>query len=873
MRSSRTLLVFAASLSCLGSAAFADELNWIGNGADNDIATLENWDGTNGPPAAITTNDTLTYLYTGGSHETIAVTDSLDVAGLQVQVAPSDGTSPSILHSAGTLSITALSGEGIPTNTGILLLATENGSSGSYQLTGGSLSISGGKLSNFGDKGEGIGMVIGHDSGNGSFSLSGTASLISEGKILVGSSGGTGTFTQTGGTVTTKGLIVGEGHYTEEGAAAEGTVGSYQMTGGTLIVNDQRFTVGRYGTGTFIQDGGTVNANGGLYIGDNLGTAIDGTTAVRGNGTYELKNNGTLGTSTMMVGWCGEALFTQDSGTVTATNLYIGQSSDTVDGILYRGEGTYNMTGGSLSVTGTNFIVGSSGGIGTLTVNGGTVTHSGLWLVVGKDGNADGTINLISGSFTTAASINLGEGNGTTGTINISGGTFSQTSGSLTIGKETNGVGHLNITGGSFSTTGTTTLATREARDSGSNLLASTITVSGSSTTATFQALRIAQESTSGKSSYGIFTAKDGAEVTINGNLIVAFDKSGIGEFNVENGAEVEAKGDIYLGYWDNAVGTLNISGGVFTSSKSSESGTFRLGQMGGSGVVNQTGGVFNSLNSDVIIYASNSANGYGTWNLSGTGQTNIRRLTVGEFGAENAGAATFNLGNGSTGGTLNVGQIISAAGSNSSFIFNGGTLVAAGNATETGDGDFLSANLKNLVVQSGGGIINTNGKNISLGRGLTGSGNLTKEGSGTLTLKGDYTNYTGSINVTDGDIAFAAGAKVFFNVDGANTEADNAYTFANGSNITLDDSVILQIALSNESSLIIGQTIDLFKGDSVNIANADLIQVLINSSAYSFSLNAQGQLVVNAIPEPSTYALFASAGLLGLVALRRRRK
>ncbi len=922
-----SLLALSASLSVLGGSLFSDTLNWTGEGADGNIVTYDNWSGTEGTPTTITTADILVYESTLGTQQTIVISDSLNIAGLQVQTPLGLSTSPSILQTGGTLSITAPSGETIPGDAGLLLLGTNDSATASYEITGGTLSISGGKLSSFGTSSHDIGIAIGHNRGSGTFTLSGdTSSIVSEGRILVGSTGGSGIFIQNGGTVTTKGLIVGEGNFTDLATTEEGTSGNYQMTGGSLTINDQRFTIGRFGTGSFVQDGGTVTANGGLYIGDNIGVASDGETAVRGNGTYELKNNGKLSGSGMLLGWQGEGTFTHTSGTVSLGWLTIGQSSATVNGTLYRGEGAYDMSAGSLILTG-DLTIGHENGTGIFTLNDGTVTVGGIlqigreegtgtfiqeggsvtltgskFRIGGIDGNAStstGTYTLKAGSLSIEKDMLIGNA-GSTGTLNIQGGTLTQTGNWLVLGKDSNGVGHLNQTGGTFSTTAILELGRNEALDSEGNHLASTVNISGASTQATFNEVRIGLESDSSKGGYGTFTVENNALSTIDGNLYIGYDKKGTGEFHIKSGAEVEAKKQVVLGYWDNAEGTLTVSDGILTigqkltlGDRASGKGTInlssgeitiskaddpdnaatRLGSSGGIGIINQTGGIFNSLNSDVIIYASNDARGSGTWNLSGTGQANFRRLVVGEYGSDTAGASIFKLGNGTTGGTLTVGEIHSASNSNSSFIFNGGTLVAAANAVESGSGDFLSANLKNLVILSDGSVIDTNGKNISFGRGFTGSGNLTKEGTGTLTLKGDHTGYTGSLNVAEGDVAFAAGAKVLFNINATNTEADNLYTFADGSTVALDDSVILQIALANESSLFLGQTFDLFKGSSVNIANASQIQVLINNATYDFILNSQGQLVVTAIPEPSTYALVAASSLLGLLALRRRQQ
>lgn len=338
----------------------------------------------------------------------------------------------------------------------------------------------------------------------------------------------------------------------------------------------------------------------------------------------------------------------------------------------------------------------------------------------------------------------------------------------------------------------------------------------------------------------------------------------GTGTINIGGGNVQHTGGWFIVGSGNGTVGEVNLTSGILNIS-----GSINLGEGTNSqGTITVSGG---SLNVAGDFNIGRSAAGTGTLDVSGSGGIAASTIKL----TDNAtSTGTITLGNGTSGGILVAKQITSTAGATSSFIFNGGSLYAHNiGVVETGSGDFLSANLQTFEVQSGGGTVNTNNKNISFGRAFTGSGDLTKAGNGTLTLKGDYTGYTGQINVTGGNIAFAEGSKILFTLDSAQAAATNVYTFANGSNVALNDSVILQINWFNADGLYDGQTISLFDGDSVNIANAGNIQIQTANTDFNFSLTSDGNLLVAAIPEPSTYALLGAIGLLGIVAVRRRRK
>jgi hypothetical protein len=65
------------------------------------------------------------------------------------------------------------------------------------------------------------------------------------------------------------------------------------------------------------------------------------------------------------------------------------------------------------------------------------------------------------------------------------------------------------------------------------------------------------------------------------------------------------------------------------------------------------------------------------------------------------------------------------------------------------------------------------------------------------------------------------------------------------------------------------------FKLDPIG-GKEDIVMAQYNGGYYPLAVsyfNNPGMILLTPVPEPSTYALFAAAGALTLVALRRRRK
>ena len=174
-------------------------------------------------------------------------------------------------------------------------------------------------------------------------------------------------------------------------------------------------------------------------------------------------------------------------------------------------------------------------------------------------------------------------------------------------------------------------------------------------------------------------------------------DLGGTGELHIEDNAALNV-GQLYVGKgW----------------TRTTNNGTQPL-SAGGTGTVVQSGGVV-TASSFVAIGSSNTASA-GTYNLSG--------------------------------GELHTGAVQGGMG-NSTFHFDGGTLTATTSAAKFMQG------LTQTTIKSGGAVVDTNGFDITIAQALLnggGNGGLTKNGAGTLIIKGANT-YTGPTDVLAGTL------------------------------------------------------------------------------------------------------------------------
>jgi outer membrane autotransporter protein len=287
-------------------------------------------------------------------------------------------------------------------------------------------------------------LYLGYSPGSsGTYNLSG-GSLINKG-ITIGNEG-TGTFNQGGGTNTTNAnLVLGylagsKGTYNLSGGIStvagivflgynSGSSGTYNLSGGGLSAGFG--FVGYNGLGVFQQSSGTTSISNNLQLGFSAGSS----------GTYNL-SGGSLMASTLYVGKTGNGIFNQSGGSNTIEHknsisaVYVG---------YYPGSsGTYNLNGGCLSAPAE--YIGALRGPGIFNQSGGSNQVAGV-LALGDLSGSSGTYNLSSGSLSTIATIigNLG-----IGTFNQTGGSHT-VSDTLALTARSGGSGTYNLQEGSLS--------------------------------------------------------------------------------------------------------------------------------------------------------------------------------------------------------------------------------------------------------------------------------------------------------------------------------------------------------------------------------------------------------------------------------------
>ncbi len=217
-----------------------------------------------------------------------------------------------------------------------------------------------------------------------------------------GFTAGHGTLTQSVGTITTS---AGSDLYLGLGA---GSTGVYNLSGGALNANLST-VVGSFGTGSFNHSGGihTLFAEaigGALLVGYQAGSI----------GAYNLSGSGQLTSNKHeFIGHEATGSFNQISG----SNTIAGAGYDLILGNQATGNGTYTISGGTLTVA-DDVIVGQAG-TGTLNISGTGVVSVNDQLSIG----AGDVVNLSGGTlrFNNYNRVATGQFNFTGGTLQLGG--------------------------------------------------------------------------------------------------------------------------------------------------------------------------------------------------------------------------------------------------------------------------------------------------------------------------------------------------------------------------------------------------------------------------------------------------------------------
>ena len=297
-----------------------------------------------------------------------------------------------------------ISGLGVATNNvGVLDVAYGAGSSGGYELDGDASSTVNASVE-----------VIG-DGGYGGFGQSGGINTITP------VSGAGSTITTAFGTFDTGSLYL---------ANQQTSTAFYNLGGGTLNVPGTEY-VGYGGVANAYGYGG----NGSIYQYDTsysgpstnnvglLDLAYNGGT----QGTYQLSGDSTsmLNARVEVIGDGGLGQFNQDGGVNTITvdpsnptitigsgtfatgNLYLGNQANSGYYGGYEGSGYYNLSGGTLSVEGTEYI--GVNGVGSFTQTGGSNTTTNLDIAAGSSYtfSGSGTLNVTNTTISNQSSASI----------------------------------------------------------------------------------------------------------------------------------------------------------------------------------------------------------------------------------------------------------------------------------------------------------------------------------------------------------------------------------------------------------------------------------------------------------------------------------
>ncbi len=672
-----------------------------------------------------------------------------------------NGASSSFNQTGGTTNYTASSGAYIgngPSGTATLNLnggtfnhtggfefrIGANGSSGVVNINGGTLSAN-------------AVILVGYSgAGTGTINLtSGNLNQTAGGNFFIGNNGSSGTVTVNGGTLTTNAAMW-------VGFSGAGT-GTLNLSSGTVNQSGIYFVVGNSSTGSlFNQTGGTYNFTGanGVYIG-----------------------NGGTGTATMTL---SGGTFNQTAG----FDFRVGANG---------ASGVVNVDGGSLFTNAAMWIGYSSSGTGTFNLSSGSVAQSGQFFVVGNTATSS-VYNQTGGTYnyTGANGTYIGNGpSGGTGTMTVSGGSFTQTNDVMRVGQNSTSVGNLNIGGGAglaSVTAPTVTFAANSATAPGTlNLLTngtlttSAINVGAAGRPGTFNfdggTLRARSSTTTWMQGLTAANVRAGGatidtnsfNVTIAQNLLPGTPSGGLTKIGA--GTLTLTGGNTYSGNTTVSAGTLDIAG---------------------------TGFLYNALPSTATVSVSSGATitistssfnalGYGageSWIVAGT--INVTG------GGPNTLPGTVIL----NGGTLTSSSVNATFGS---YYANAATITANGTGNIiSGDFGIQSGTSLTLSTPLAGDALSVSSPLRSVNGG---TGGLTKTGLGTVTLSGGNT-YGGNTSVTAGTLNIAGTGFLYNALPSAAT-----VSVSSNATITLSTSSFNALGYGASESWIVAGTINVTGG------------------------------------------------------------
>lgn len=620
------------------------------------------------------------------------------------------------------------------------------------QTAAGRLDITAGTLSN----GDGNYVRVGNGfagtlniTGSGGMNVGGTS--LTSGRLIAGATGTSviGTVAMnTSGTVKIEddaiGLLLGD----------NGTrTGNFTLTTGILQINSVNTTgiaiLGGTNTGdaNFTMTGGTVNATGGIWMGDN---------DVNSQGVFDISGGTFTATGTGGV----VVVSGSNNNTTQSGQHFIGRGT---------GQGTFTVSGATTSVTlnGTTSVgfsgTATAGTNGLLTISGGTFTNSGdLRVGVGQaertaNANGTGTFNVSGGIASVGGALRLASGDDAgdvvTGFSTVSGTGTLNVANDLIIAYAGNAnVGQMTISTGGAVNVGTTTekwLKVNQWDTCKGQLTVSggTLNLNGNSD----MRFSVGDTATNGGLGASSVTLSSGAITSYSGNGTgstttgeLDMDKAGNtttanNTFNLDGGTLTIQQ---VISTNNNGTAVFNFNGGLLKAANTSANFVDLGG--GAQTAVVKAGGAFidsNGFNITVVQpLLAGAPSGGATFSNSGAAAT-ITLSGVNTY----TGATIVNSGT-LKGATANAAANGSLSSTSGITINSGGSL----DSIENGLFGFGGTTEKSITVNTGGTMTAAAGVNINVGLVTLNGGIMTNQGAAATWGSWTFRDATDKLAATD---------------------------------------------------------------------------------------------------------------------------
>lgn len=527
----------------------------------------------------------------------------------------------------------------------------------------------------------------------------------------------------------------------------------------------------------------------------------------------------------------GFALTIDGSGNTTVSGIISGSGSLTKSGSGTLSLGGANTYSGATSITAGVLSISNAASLGT-TANGTTVSNGAALQILGGIAvgaealtlNGSGISNTgalrnisgnnsMSGTVTLASASTIGSDAGTltiSGAFNNGGFLLTETgAGNLTLsgvlsgigGLTMNGSGTLTLSGSSNTFTGTTTvdsgiLALNSLGDAiaGALVVGDNVSASGSAIVRLLQGNQLPDTTSVTVNSSGVldwngFTDKVGATTLYSGTISGASITTGVGKFHATDTITLAVSGTGAVGA---TISGNMVDGGavrtIFVNDGAADADlTISAVMQGSKGYIKDGPGrlVMSGANTNTGTLAINA----GPLQLQNASAISaFSGSTVNSGGAiEFTGGISYTLGNGVTingSGVNSTGALLNVTGSNT---YSDAVTLASASTIGSTAGTLTLAG----AINNGGFTLTTAGAgNIMPSGVISGTGGLTKNGSGTVTLGGTSANtYSGVTAVNDGELDLNK-------TSGLNAFAGNLTV---GDGVGANDSAITKLLASNE--------------------------------------------------------------------------